>query len=363
MIIWGSKAQERRIGTGIFFCPQCAAQSPYTHLRVARYFTLYFIPLFPTATLGQYVQCGRCGTQLSEAVLSCTREQILQTTKPWICPQCKNHNPASQARCLACGAARVQPPPLPRSSPPPIPSGLAAARPVIPTAAPAPKRLSPLSKALVISGSLLALFVVGFIGLRVYQLAKFLGQPHAPTATSLFYAATSRLGPSGPEASGNSNDAVRLAGKMAAGMSLARELLFTESKEKSLLDQHDTFKVYCDLRPGQCVFLVHVPELRRFDAAAQETLGNLAWKSAQEILRASQATNQTMRLAVGLRGTIMYERVILGCYSPGNAEATQAPPQVERGYDCQRSLVEWFAPATTNLPPVPETEARPTPIP
>src|SRR5215831_1653450 len=109
MIIWGSKAQERRISTGTFFCPQCAAQSSCTHLRVSRYFTLYFIPLFPTATLGQYVQCSRCGIQLSEAVLSWTPQQILELTRPWICSQCKNHNPASQARCLACGAARVQP--------------------------------------------------------------------------------------------------------------------------------------------------------------------------------------------------------------------------------------------------------------
>jgi hypothetical protein len=361
MIIWGSKAQQRRIGTGTFFCPQCAAQAPYTQMRVARYFTLYFIPLFPTATLGQYVQCGRCGTQASEAVLRCTPEQILEATKPWICPQCRNHNQTSQARCLACGAPRVQPPPLPRGSLPPIPFAPAAAPPVIPRAAPAPKRLSPLSKALVISSSLLALFVVGFIGLRVYQLARFVRQPHAPTETSEFYAATSRIGPLGPEASGNSGDAVRLAENMAAGMAVARKLLFTESKEKSLLDRHDTFKVYCDLRRGQCVFLVHVPELRRFDEAAQEALGNLAWESAQEVLGASAVTNQAMRLAVGLRGTIMYERVILGRYSPGSAEASPAPPQVERGFDCQRRLVSWFAPVTTNSLPMAETEVQRTP--
>lgn len=363
MIIWGSKAQERRIGTGTFFCPRCAARSPYTQLRVARYFTLYFIPLFPTATLGQYVQCGRCGIQLPEAVLSCTREQILLATKPWICPQCKNHNPSSQGRCVACGAARVQPPPLPRSLPPPLPSASAAAPVVSPRTAPAPQRLGLLSKTLVFSGSLLVLFVVGFIGLRAYQFARFVQQPHAPTARSEFYAATSHLGPSGPQASGNSEEAVRLARRMAAVMSAARKLLFTQSNEKPLIDLHDTFKVYCDLRPEQCVFLVHVPELRRFAPAAQNNLGDLAWESAQEILRASPATNRTMKLAVGLRGTVMYERAMLGRYSPENAEANQAPPQIERGFDCQQSLAEWFAPPKTNSPALAETKAGQTATP
>jgi hypothetical protein len=218
---------------------------------------------------------------------------------------------------------------------------------------------------LAISGVVLAVLVVGFIGLRAFQFANYMMQPHAPTASSEFFAATSRIGPSGPEASGNSEDAVQLAKMMAAGMAYARKLMFTESKEKPLLDMHDTFKVYCDLRRDQCVFLVHVPELRRFDEAAQETLGKLAWHSALEVLKGSKATNATMRVAVALRGTILYDRVLLGSYSQGTGEATQAPPRVERGPDCHRGLEEWFAPAATNSPAALETEpeARSAPTP
>lgn len=53
------------------------AESPYSYMRVSRYFTLYFIPLFPTSTLGHYVRCDSCKGELPEVVLQCSREEIL----------------------------------------------------------------------------------------------------------------------------------------------------------------------------------------------------------------------------------------------------------------------------------------------
>ncbi len=136
MIIWGSKAKEAQVGTGVFFCPNCLAQSSHSRMRVSRYFTLYFIPLFPTATLGEYVKCGTCGGQFPDVILTCTREEILKAVEPWSCAQCGNRNPRSQPRCLACGATRAQPPPVPRLRPPPIPTPLRTGPPAIPSAQP-----------------------------------------------------------------------------------------------------------------------------------------------------------------------------------------------------------------------------------
>lgn len=114
MIIWGSKAKESQIGSGTFFCPNCMADSPYSHMRVSRYFTLYFIPLFPTSKLGEYVRCRSCNSELSDAVLSITREQMLLAMQPWTCLKCNNTNPRSQGNCLACGTPQFsQPPALP----------------------------------------------------------------------------------------------------------------------------------------------------------------------------------------------------------------------------------------------------------
>jgi hypothetical protein len=118
MIIWGSKAKEAQISTGSFFCPQCMADSTYSYMRVSRYFTLYFIPLFPTSTLGEYVRCNGCRGEMTHMVIQFTREQILASVEPWTCEKCANRNPRSESQCLACGGSQfTQPPPLP---PPPM---------------------------------------------------------------------------------------------------------------------------------------------------------------------------------------------------------------------------------------------------
>lgn len=120
MIIWGSRAKDTTIGRSGFFCPACKNQTSYSHQRVARYFTLYFIPLFPTSTLGEYVRCGTCQTQMRPEVLRLTREQIEQVTVPWSCTVCNNRNPASERACVSCGNARgasTPPPPLPGTVP------------------------------------------------------------------------------------------------------------------------------------------------------------------------------------------------------------------------------------------------------
>lgn len=127
MIIWGSKAKESQIASGTFFCPNCKSDAPYAHMRVSRYFTLYFIPLFPTSTLGAYVRCGACQVQLQDVILQYTREQIMASVQPWTCTNCGNRNPSNQSTCLSCGGGKSSaPPPLPRtgSGPPPVPRQL-----------------------------------------------------------------------------------------------------------------------------------------------------------------------------------------------------------------------------------------------
>jgi len=70
MIIYGTRGRESLIGTGQFFCPQCQAEQSFGHKRISRYFALYFIPLFPIATLGEYIECGGCRGEFSMEVLN-----------------------------------------------------------------------------------------------------------------------------------------------------------------------------------------------------------------------------------------------------------------------------------------------------
>ena len=358
MIIWGSKARERQIGSGTLFCPNCQVDSPYSHLRVSRYFTLYFIPLFPTQTLGGYVKCGRCGGAFPEVILTCTRDEILKAIEPWTCPRCNNRNPRSEGKCIACGAGRLQPPPLPAGLQSGSPAPPVVAPPVIPGNAPARKPPGSGAKIAAWAACFVGVCVLGLIGVWIYQFVQLARHPTGPSARSEFYNATSEIGPHGKPASGNSTEATGLALKMALAMTILRDEQFTQSTKKSLIDQRDNFKVYCDLRTGQCVFLIHVPELRRFEGEAQERLGNLAWKTAQEVLAESKKAAQPVKLGVGMRGNLAYERVLVGLFTPiASGPGTTTTPDVEEGFGCERRLIDWFAPPATNSAPVVEAEA------
>jgi len=54
MIIWGRRALTSTVFRGTSYCPECSQQRAYSRRRMRRFFTLYFIPLFPTKTLGEY---------------------------------------------------------------------------------------------------------------------------------------------------------------------------------------------------------------------------------------------------------------------------------------------------------------------
>ena len=69
MIIFGTRGVKFKIDEGRFLCPQCAKERDYKHKKVRRFFTLYFIPLIPLDSLGDYVECTTCkGTFVSRVL-------------------------------------------------------------------------------------------------------------------------------------------------------------------------------------------------------------------------------------------------------------------------------------------------------
>ncbi len=60
MIIFGTRGVKSTKETGQFNCPQCERQTGYRHRKVTKFFTLYFIPLIPLGSAGEYVECNQC---------------------------------------------------------------------------------------------------------------------------------------------------------------------------------------------------------------------------------------------------------------------------------------------------------------
>lgn len=78
MIIWGSKGRHELVSEGQFFCPKCNNIRHYKQKRVSKYFTLYFIPLFKTKTIGEYVECQACKSGYETKVLDPVSQQMLK---------------------------------------------------------------------------------------------------------------------------------------------------------------------------------------------------------------------------------------------------------------------------------------------
>jgi hypothetical protein len=181
---------------------------------------------------------------------------------------------------------------------------------------------------------------LGWVGYKIYKAGENL--PPEPGRAE-FQAANARIGGAGPGDSGNTPEAAGLATRMSQAMEAIRSRNFEATEDKSFVDRHDRFKTFCDLRPDQCVFLIHVPELRRFAPDAQKSLGQMAWQAAQTLLDQAGTNKAGMRLAVGLRGIAAYNRVLTGQFAPRAAGANTAAPGVSAGIGCERELYSWFA--------------------
>ncbi len=70
MIIFGSRVREKEIASGQFNCPNCKATRPYIQKQIGKYFALYFIPLFKTSDLGDFVECQVCHQKYKPEVLT-----------------------------------------------------------------------------------------------------------------------------------------------------------------------------------------------------------------------------------------------------------------------------------------------------
>jgi hypothetical protein len=70
MIIYGHRNKEIEQTTGVFHCPSCGEQRAFKRIKVVRYFTLFFIPLFPLGTTGEFIECQACRRKYQTDILS-----------------------------------------------------------------------------------------------------------------------------------------------------------------------------------------------------------------------------------------------------------------------------------------------------
>jgi len=60
VIVFGWRARNKVLGTGVFHCPREGGDRPYEHKQARRWFTLFFVPVIPLKELGDFVECTSC---------------------------------------------------------------------------------------------------------------------------------------------------------------------------------------------------------------------------------------------------------------------------------------------------------------
>lgn len=140
-------------------------------------------------------------------------------------------------------------------------------------------------------------------------------------------------------AHGNTEEAKALAQQYAEAIQVLREEMFSEGNDGISLSG-GKFITYCELRPGMCAFVVHVPEYRRFEGDAKRSLAKLAWIVGQQT--ASDKLKPGDKLAVALKGVVFYGSVMVGKIPDGEGDETE--PEIDGA--SRNDLLPFFEPET-----------------
>ena len=142
---------------------------------------------------------------------------------------------------------------------------------------------------------------------------------------------------SGGIADGNTDEAKELAREFSELIQELREAFFTKDGGGISLSG-DKFLTYCELREGQCAFVVQVPDYRKFEGDAKESLAELAWMAAQRTV--ADKLKPGDKLAVGMKGIVLYGRVMVGKVADPDGEEDG----LESNSDQRAKLLPFFEP-------------------
>ncbi|MCF7788767.1 MAG: hypothetical protein K9N47_21765 [Prosthecobacter sp.] len=149
-------------------------------------------------------------------------------------------------------------------------------------------------------------------------------------------------------AHGNSPEAQELAKALSSRLKEAREMGIDSRKSAPIVSlTHGQFLTYCLLTKDSCVFMVHVPELRKYSSEAKDFITKAAWVAALDITQPHQA--DLRKLAVGLRGVLLYDRVAAAHLNPAEDQPSIKPGYVIGDTECRKFLQGFFTSASAAL--------------
>ena len=103
MIHVGVSTQNRDHTTAYFYCPRCHSRKPCVQGSETVCFCLFFLPLLPVGTRGEYYRCEGCQGFFDPEDDFPYDLGDHANPKLWTCSRCHSTNPSHAFRCQVCG--------------------------------------------------------------------------------------------------------------------------------------------------------------------------------------------------------------------------------------------------------------------
>lgn len=189
-----------------------------------------------------------------------------------------------------------------------------------------------------------AVLVVGFVG---FHFVKFIWAMESQTLKQISNSGEYTradgfvLGYKGTPAHGNTFQAQALAWRLSDELKKIRDDKFPKGDPESVDVKltRGEFLVFCQLRGDSCAFLIHVPALREYSSAQKVAISEAAYLEAARQVD-SIPRSGVRQLGVAIRGTILYDRAIVGAYR----FESKAPLASVRRTDDWKFIHQWMAP-------------------
>lgn len=331
---WGNR--HKVVAEGSFQCPICRTRTNYTHYSQRRWFSVFFVPLFPLSQTQEFVGCHQCGNQLNLQSLPAgqgIREAGVSISglalgSMWIAffslfTICVFFIslPLSIAAVVMghLGLNAI------RKNHPVLEGGWQAITALI--VGYTSMFLSTMVGLLLVFGpqwfprpesqrTAMGAFEDGMSASRD-ESGEF-SSKRALSSAELLIAAKQDL----PPGRGNTKEAIELANLFSKQMKKMSDESFTKGSKNSSLLSGGEYLTYCELHSDRCLFLVHVPAYREFTDEAKTALAELAWFNAQ--VTVAEKLKSGSRLAVGLKGAIFYGDILIGKSSASEQELSDS---------------------------------------
>ena len=82
ILIWGTKGRVNTLKQGYFLCPLCNITCACELQEMRRWFTFFWLPIFPFGKRISYLECQECSTAFNPEYFRMTDEKKQETQSP-----------------------------------------------------------------------------------------------------------------------------------------------------------------------------------------------------------------------------------------------------------------------------------------